>query len=114
MLTPPYEPRAAALADFLRGEARALSLSAEVTGTMQIARVGMALLDAALLAERLSPSDPLLVCLSEEGLFESLPDNRACFAASAEIHRAIYRPIAGRIQNGPAILDTIASAARRP
>lgn len=114
MLTPPSDPRGAALADFLRGEARALSLFADVTGTMHVARAGMAMLDAALLAERLAPGDRVLVCLAEAGLFESMPQNRARFSATTEIHRAVHRPIAGRIQDGHTLLDSIAFAASTP
>ena len=47
------DPRGLALADYLRAQAEALSLSADSTGEQHIARAGMALLDAAALAEHL-------------------------------------------------------------
>jgi hypothetical protein len=50
------DPRAEALADYLRQRASAFSLSADATGEQHIATAGMSLLDAAALAESLPPT----------------------------------------------------------
>lgn len=108
-----HEPRAEALAEFLRREAAAVSFSAEVTGHMHLVHVGMALLDAAALAENLGTGDPLLQRLSEAGRFESMPDDRARFVSTEEIQRAILRPVAGTAEAGRVILRSVETAAGR-
>jgi hypothetical protein len=75
--------------------------------------VGLALLDAAALAEGMVADDPVLVSLSEAGCFESMPDQQAIFVNSEEIQRAILRPVSGVSEPGPTILTNVAVAAGR-
>lgn len=111
---PSSEPRADALALFLRREAGAISLSADMTGLEHLVRVGLALLDAAALAEDLQRDDPILRQLSEAGCFESMPYGRAAFLSTDDIRRAIRRPISGADETGEDILHSIVSACGRP
>jgi hypothetical protein len=107
------DPRAAGLAAYLRRCAESFSLSADVTDSPATAEAGAALLDAALLVEVMKPDDPLLVVLSEAGLFESMPGGRARFLESDAVRRAIQRPIAGAAQDSRAILASLADAVAR-
>jgi hypothetical protein len=111
---PKPEPRAAALACFLRREAGAVSLSAEMTGHPYLVHVGMAMLDAAALAQDLDAGDPILLRLSQAGCFESMPDDRAKFVSTDEIQRAILRPVSGDAEAGATILQSIVTAADKP
>ena len=113
-VSPDSEPRADALAHFLRHEAGAISLSAEMTTLRHLVTVGMALLDAAALADSLRRDDPILQQLSEAGCFESIPDGRATFLSTDAIRRAILRPISGVDESGADILHSIVSACGRP
>lgn len=90
-----------------------LSLSADVTDHQYLADVGMALLDAALLAQGLAHNHPILAQLSEAGHFESLPDQRAQFLSTEEIRRAILRPISGLPEPAATIIESVISAAGR-
>lgn len=114
MVTASPDPRAAALAGFLRGRAAAFSLSADVNGSSRIADAGMALLDAAVLASRLAPDDPMLVALSEAGLFESMPGGRARVVETPELLRALRRPISGAARDADHILRAIVVALEEP
>lgn len=114
MVTPSPDPRATALARFLRDRASAFSLSADVTGSQLTADAGMALLDAAILAEQLPPDDPRLVAMSEAGLFESMPDDQARVVETPEVHAALQRPISGSARDGDHILRAIVSAVAEP
>lgn len=107
------DSRAEALARFLRERSAAFSLSADVTGSPQTASAGMALLDAAEVAEQLQRDDPVLRAMSEAGLFESMPDGQARVVESPELHRAIQRPIAGPTQDADHILQALLRAASR-
>ena len=111
---PSAEPRADALAAFLRREAGAISLSAEMTGLSHLVNVGLALLDAAALAEALNSDDPILQQLSEAGCFESMPQGRAAFLGTDDIRRAIRRPVSGADETGEDILHSIVVACGRP
>jgi hypothetical protein len=107
------DARAAALADYLRGRAAAFSLSADVTKEQHIARAGMALLDAAKIAEGLSPTDARLKALSEAGRFETMPNGHALFLETAELRAAVQRPLAGAPMSGHEILRLIVDTVRR-
>ena len=113
-MTGSLDPRACALAQYLRDHAARFSLSADVNESTHIADAGMALLDAAVLAAHLRPNHPLLVTLSEAGLFETMPQDRARVVETPEVRRAVQRPLAGNAQDGSTILRGIASAVRRP
>lgn len=89
---------------YLRQRASAFSMSSDVHDEPHIARAGMALLDAARLAEELSPSDPRLVALSEAGRFESMPDDTARFLETPAVRAAVQRPLAGVPMSGSEIL----------
>jgi hypothetical protein len=108
----PPDARAAALADYLRGRAAAFSLSADVNNEQHIARAGMALLDAALVAEHLSATDERLAALSEAGLFETMPDGKALFLETGEVRAAVQRPLAGTSMSGPEVLHLLVYTAR--
>lgn len=109
----PWDSRAVALAAYLREKSGAFSLSADTTDSMPTARAGMVLLDAARLAERLGRNDPIVVELSEAGLFESMPGGRARVVETPEVLRAIQRPLAGDVVDGAGVLAAIVSACRR-
>jgi hypothetical protein len=105
------DARAAALAGYLRQRAAAFSLSADVALQQNTARAGMALLDAAMIAEGLEPTDERLTVLSEAGYFESMPDGKARFLETAELRAAIQRPLFGTSMSGHEILALIVEAA---
>lgn len=109
---PPPDVRAAALARYLRQWADAFSLSADSTGSAPTAAAGMALLDAAALAEQLPGDGPGIRALSEAGFFESAPNGQSVFVETPEIRAAIQRPIVADPQDGAAILDLVVNAAR--
>jgi hypothetical protein len=98
------DARAAALAHYLRECAASFSMSADVTGVQDTARAGMALLDAAVVADAMVTSDARLRVLSEAGLFESMPDGRARFMETQEIRAAILRPLVSDRQTGVQII----------
>jgi hypothetical protein len=105
------DPRAHALADYLRRQAAALSLSADSTGEQHIARAGMALLDAAGLAEHLPATDPRLAALSLAGRFETMADGASRFLETQDVRAALRRPISGAAMTGEQILDLLAAIA---
>jgi hypothetical protein len=108
------DARAAALADYLYQRAAAFSLSADVNDAQETAHAGMALLDAAALAEQLGPTDESLRTLSEAGRFETMPDGKAVFVETSELRAAIQRPLVGGRTTGREILTLIVKTARRP
>lgn len=105
------DARAVALADYLYQRAAAFSLSADVNDAQGTAHAGMALLDAAALAERLGPTDQILKALSEAGRFETTPDSGATFLETDELRAAIQRPLAGRRMTGHEILALVVRTA---
>jgi len=107
------DPRAVALADYLRRRAAAFSLSADVSEEQHIAQAGMALLDAAIIAETLSPTDKRLSALSEAGRFESMPGGKALFLETVELRAAMQRPLAGIPMSGIDILALLVDTACR-
>lgn len=108
----PNDARGLALAEYLRERAAAFSLSADVNGADQIAQAGMALLDAASMAEKLPTDDPTLIALSEAGRFESMPGNKARFVETPQLRAAVQRPIAGAPMAGEQILALLVDIAR--
>jgi hypothetical protein len=107
------DARALALAAYLRERAASFSLSADVNDAHKIARAGMALLDAATIAETFRTDDPTLQALSEAGRFESMPDDTARFLETAPLRAAIQRPITGSAMTGRQILTLMVDTARR-
>lgn len=105
------DPRAQALARYLRERAAAFSLSADSADEQHIAFAGMALLDAAKAAELLSGTDRRLATLSRAGRFESLPGGGSVFLETGNIRRVVQRPLSGTPVTGDAILDQIVEAA---
>ena len=103
--------RAVALADYLRERAAAFSMSADVMESQSTARAGMALLDAAQLAETMTPGDARLAMLLEAGLFESMPDGRTRFCETAEIRAAIQQPLVRDAQRGDEIIALLVATA---
>lgn len=106
------DARALALAEYLRERAASFSLSADVTGTDQIAQAGMALLDAASIAEKLLADDPTLTALSEAGCFESMPGGKARFVETPQLRAAVQRPVSGTPLVGRQILALLVDTAR--
>jgi hypothetical protein len=100
----PSDSRASALADYLRERAAAFSLSADVRESQSTASAGMALLDAAHVADAMMTNDPRLVLLSEAGLFESMPGGRAFFLETVQVRAAIQRPLVRDPQDGEQII----------
>ena len=98
------DARASALADYLRERAAAFSLSADVRQSQSTASAGMALLDAAHLADAMTTNDPRLTLLSEAGLFESMPGGGARFLETLQIRAAIQRPLIRDPQDGEQII----------
>ena len=107
----PPEPRAAALARYLRGWAAAFSLSADATHASATADAGMALLDAAAIAESMQGDDPRIRTLSEAGLFESMPNDEALFVETPQIRAGIFRPISSDAESGESIIATLVALA---
>lgn len=106
----PRDARAVALAEYLRRSAAAFSLSADVTGAPRTAEVGMALLDAALVAESLPAYDRGIRVLSEAGAFESMPDGRALFVESSETRAAVRRALVSDLGGAAAIIARVVAA----
>jgi hypothetical protein len=109
----PTDARSDALADYLREAAAAFGVCAEMTGLERVAVAGMALLDAADLAQELPPDARVLRVLSEAGFFETMPDSRARFLAVPEMRAAVLRPLVAEPQGGPAILAGLVTEAER-
>ncbi len=108
MTTGPSDPRADALAAFLRKRAALFSLSADVNGSPHIAEAGMTLLEAAGVAEDLEDLDPLLAQMSERGLFESMPGGTARVVESDDLGRLLARSILDPSRDGRGILMDLA------
>jgi hypothetical protein len=105
------DPRGEALARYLRERAADFSFSADVTTQQHVARAGMALLDAAAIAEHLTRTDPCLDRLSAADCFESMPGLGFRFVETDAIRAVLQRPLAGRPATGRDILTAIADAA---
>jgi hypothetical protein len=105
------DPRGAALARYLRERATDFSMSADVTDEQHIARAGMALLDAAMLAETLQPSDERLGALSDAGRFEARADGTVVLVESAEMRAAMQRPLSQAPMTGRNILALLIDTA---
>jgi hypothetical protein len=105
------DPRGPALAEYLREQASAFSLSADVTTQQHVARAGMALLDAAAIAEHLPSTHHVLHTLSEAACFESMADGRTRFVETPQVRAAVQRPLSGLAVSGVDILESVASAA---
>jgi hypothetical protein len=105
------DPRAQALSDYLRSRAAAFSLSADSTDEHHIATAGMALLDAAMLAQSLPSSDGRLAALSRAGRFEVLPDGVHTFVETADLRAAVQRPVSGSTMSGAEILSVVITTA---
>jgi hypothetical protein len=86
-------------------------MSADVNVQQHTARAGMALLDAALLAERLTSNDYRLRLLSEAGRFETMPDETFVVVESAGMRAVLQRPLAGVSLTGDEVLTSLARAA---
>jgi hypothetical protein len=105
------DARAAALAVYFRDRASAFSMSADVNDEQGIAGAGMALLDAAKLAETLSAQDQRLILLSEAGRFETMPNDTALFLETPALRAAMQRPLAGEPMSGSDILALLVDTA---
>lgn len=105
------DPRAQALASYLRERAAAFSLSADSTGEQHIASAGMALLDAAVLAGHLPGTDPRLAALSRAGRFETMPDGASSFMETPALRGVIQRPVSGHPMSAAEILDLLVATA---
>lgn len=99
------------MAEYLRERAAAFSLAADSTGEHHIASAGMALLDAAAMAERLPTNDRRLKALSEAGRFEAMPGGTSRFVETNDLRSVVQRPLAGSPMTGEQILDLIADIA---
>jgi hypothetical protein len=105
------DPRAQALAGYLRERAAAFSLSADSTGEQHVATAGMALLDAAACAERLASTDRRLEVLSRAGCFEAMPGGSCRFVETHDLRAVVQRPLSGSPMSGEQILDLLAGIA---
>jgi hypothetical protein len=105
------DPRAAALSRYLRRTAAVFSMSADATDSPSTADLGMALLDAARIAEAMPSADPRIRVLSEAHLFESMPEGRAVFIEAAEIRRAVRRTLVSGPQDGASIIAELITTA---
>lgn len=108
------DPRSAALARYLRRMAATFSMSADATNTSGTAEYGMALLDAAMIAEAMPSRDPRITILSEVGLFESMPDGEAVFIELPAIRSSVQRPLVSGREDGSTIIAKIVAAATAP
>jgi hypothetical protein len=109
--TGPVDARCVALAEYLRRSAAAFSMSADVTDVGSTAEAGMALLDAAAIAESLPTEDSGIRVLSEAGLFESMPGGRAAFVEIPEIRAAVQRALVSGVEDGVAIIAKLVATA---
>ncbi len=107
----PDDARSVALADYLRRSAAAFSMSADVTGVASTAEAGMALLDAAVIAESLPTDDAGIRVLSEAGLFESMSGGRAAFVEVPAIRAAVLRALVSGEEDGAAIIAKLVATA---
>lgn len=105
------DPRAAALSRYLRRTAAVFSMSADATNSPSTADLGMALLDAARIAEAMPSADPRIRVLSEAHLFESMPEGKAVFIEVAEIRRAVRRTLVSGPQDGASIIAELITTA---
>jgi hypothetical protein len=105
------DARAAALARYLRQCAASFSMSADVTNQDRTAQAGMALLDAAAIADAMAPEDGRIKALSEAGRFESMPDGQALFLETPGIRAAIHRPLAAERRTGVQIIAELVATA---
>ena len=105
------DPRGAALSRYPRRTAALFSLSADATDSASTADLGMALLDAARIAEAMPSADPRIRVLSEARLFESMPEGKAVFIEVAEIRRAVRRTLVSGPQDGASIIAELIAAA---
>ncbi len=99
------------MAHYLRQCAASFSLSADVGDVDSTAAAGMALLDAAAIAEAMTSHDPRLKALSEAGCFESMPHDSARFLESPQIHAAILRTLVSESQPGMKIIAELVATA---
>jgi len=106
------DPRAMALASYLRERAAAFSLSADATNEQHIAAAGMALLDAAAIAEHLPAGDARLRDLSLAGRFETMEEGFSTFVETADVRAVVQRPLAGSPMSGEDILTMLVATAR--
>lgn len=106
------DPRAAALSRYLRQTAAVFSMSADATDDASTADLGMAMLDAARIAEAMPGTDPRIRVLSEAHLFESMPEGKAVFIEVAEIRRAVRRTLVSGPQAGASIIGQLIATAR--
>lgn len=109
--TPRADPRSAALARYLRETAAHLSLSDDATALAGTSETGMALLDAAFIAEAIPASDPRLRLLSEAGLFESPPHGDVAFVDRPEIREALRRPLTSDREGAAGIITKLLATA---
>ena len=105
------DPRGPALAAYLRDRAAAFSLSADVTTQQHVARAGMALLDAAAIAEQLPTNHRVLDQLSAARCFVSLPGGGTRLVETDQVRAAVRRPLSGDPMSGLEILDLLAATA---
>jgi len=105
------DPRAAALSRYLRRTAAVFSMSADATDSPSTADLGMALLDAARIAEAMPSADPRIRVLSEAHLFESMPEGKAVFIEVPEIRRAVRRALVSGSQDGASIIERLIATA---
>lgn len=104
------DPRAAALAAYLRRQAATFSLSADVNDAQTTAEAGMSLLDAARLAEQIPENNAWLERLSRARRFETMPDRQAMFLETAAVRSAIQRSLTGHM-SGAEVLDLVLATA---
>lgn len=86
-------------------------MSADATDSASTADVGMALLDAARIAEAMPSADPRIRTLSEANLFESMPGDEAVFIEVADIRRTLRRTLVSGPQDGPSIIAQLITTA---
>ena len=110
---PPVDARCVALAEYLRRSAASFSMSADSTDAARTAEAGMALLDAAVIAESLPSDDAGIRVLSEAGLFESMPGGRASFVEVAAIRAAVLRALVSEAEDGRAIIAKLVATAAK-
>lgn len=107
MTTQSPDPRAQAVASYLRERAAAFSLSADETEHHHVAIAGMALLDAAEAADMVSRDDVRLARLDGAGRLAWSQDGTATYVESDQARRVIQGPLSGDPMTGTAILDAL-------
>lgn len=107
------DPRAIALARYLRATAQEFSEVAESMDLLSVAEAGLVLLDVADIVQDWDPASPQLRSLAQAGLFLTGDDGRTRFRATDPIRHELRRGLFGELQAPALVLDCLVDLASR-